>query len=195
MLISGSLSFLKMRILTSFGTFVSTTRAALRLTLLFDFCQSYIIDGQVDTAVDDRRHDPVVGGRVTAMSVQDLHEQVAKLCPEGTPIPSLQWLHLQFWPRRANCAFAKQQKGRLHIKFMTTVLKSPHRCTLCICTLPLPKRNCPFAIENSLHKGKHVSWGRIHFGLYLNSATATQLLISTLLFLQYRRLIYRTLKQ
>lgn len=52
------------------------------------------------------------------MSVTDLHAQVAKLCPEGTPIPSVQWLRLQFWPRRANSGFAKQQKGRLNIKFM-----------------------------------------------------------------------------
>ena len=91
-------------------------------TTYLEFCQKYI-DSQIETAVDDRRHDPVVGGNAvthlaTAMSVKDLHEQVAKLCPEGTPIPSIQWLRLQFWPRRTNCGFAKRQTGRLRIKFM-----------------------------------------------------------------------------
>ena len=67
-----------------------------------EFCQKYI-DGQIESAVDDRRHDLVVGSDVVthlaaAMSVNDLHEQVAKRCPEGTPIPSIQWLRLQFWP-------------------------------------------------------------------------------------------------
>ena len=62
------------------------------------------------------RHDVVVGGDVVthlaaAMSVRDFHDQVTKLCPEGTPIPSIQWLRLQFWPRRLKCGFAKHQKG------------------------------------------------------------------------------------
>ena len=87
-----------------------------------DVCRQYI-GSQIDTAVDDRRHDAVTDGDVvthlaTAMSVRDLHEQVSKLCPAGSPIPSVQWLRLQFWPRRTNCGFAKHQKGRLHIKFM-----------------------------------------------------------------------------
>ena len=87
-----------------------------------DVCRQYI-DSQVDTAFDDRQHDTVTGGDVithlaTAMSVRDLHEEVTKLCPAGSPIPSVQWLRLQFWPRRTNCGFAKHQKGRLRIKFM-----------------------------------------------------------------------------
>lgn len=91
-------------------------------TTFLEFCQKYI-DSQIDTAVDDRRHDAVVEGDVVthlaaAMSVRDLHEQVTKQCPEGTPIPSIQWLRQQFWPRRTNCGFAKRQRGRLHIKFM-----------------------------------------------------------------------------
>ena len=87
-----------------------------------DFCRKYI-DSQVETAVDDRRHDAVVESDVvthlaTAMSVRDFHDQVIKMCPNGTPIPSIQWLCQQFWPRRLNCGFAKHQKGRLLIKFM-----------------------------------------------------------------------------
>ena len=73
--------------------------------------------------MDDRRHDVVVQGDVvthlaTAMSVRDFHDQVSKMCPEGTAIPSIQWLRQQFWPRRLNCGFAKHQKGRLLIKYM-----------------------------------------------------------------------------
>ena len=73
--------------------------------------------------MDDRRHDSFSGSDVvtylaTAMSVTELHTQVAKSCPEGTPIPSVQWLRVQFWPRRANSSFAKQPKGRLNITFL-----------------------------------------------------------------------------
>ena len=52
------------------------------------------------------------------MSVTDLHAQVTKLCPEGTLVPSVQRLRLQFWPRRVNSGFAKQQRGRLNVNFM-----------------------------------------------------------------------------
>lgn len=62
--------------------------------------------------------DDVVTHLAAAMSVRDFHDQVTKLCPEGTPIPSIQWLRIQFWPRRLNCGFAKRQRGRLQIKFM-----------------------------------------------------------------------------
>ena len=42
-----------------------------------------------------------------ASSVHDLHEQVAKRLPEGTPIPSQQWLRLQFWPRTSTAATSR----------------------------------------------------------------------------------------
>ena len=58
-------------------------------------CESLL---QECTAVHERRH-----GNATylarALSVRDLVEQVSKQCPEGTPIPSLQWVHLQFYPK------------------------------------------------------------------------------------------------
>ena len=93
-----------------------------QFSVFLEFCQKHI-DSQIETAVDDRRHDAVADGSVithlaSAMSVGDFHEQVTKACPEGTPIPSIQWLRLQFWPRRPNCGFAKHQKGCLPIKFM-----------------------------------------------------------------------------
>ena len=59
-------------------------------------CQSYL-EGSIETAVDERRHDAVDNGEVVtylacALSVRDMFEQVCKRCPEGTPIPSIQWL-------------------------------------------------------------------------------------------------------
>lgn len=59
-------------------------------------CRKYLED---ETAVDDRRH-----GEHThlakAISARDLLEEVSKRCPEGTAIPSKQWLRLQFWPKK-----------------------------------------------------------------------------------------------
>ena len=77
----------------------------------------------METAVDDCRHDVIADNDVvthlaTAMSVCYLHKQVAESCPGEVDIPSVQWLCLQFWPRRANIAFAKCQKGSLNLKFM-----------------------------------------------------------------------------
>lgn len=90
-------------------------------------CQQYI-EGVVETSVDDRRHDhtitdsngsyQVVTHLAMALSVRDLHEQVSKRLPEGTPIPSKQWLRLQFWPRKTTTATSRYFSGRLKLKFM-----------------------------------------------------------------------------
>ena len=121
---NGYFKFLMMKTLILFGTFMSPIGEGHPETLstFLDVCRQYS-DSQIDTAVDDRRHDAVTDGDVvthlaTAMSVRNLHEQVSKLCPAGSEIPFVQWLHLQFWPSRTYCGFAKHQKGRLHIKYM-----------------------------------------------------------------------------
>ena len=86
-------------------------------------CKKYI-DNHVEAAVDDRRYDTVgMDGEVVihlavAMNAHDLYEEVKKQCSEGTPIPSLQWLQLQFWPRNASMRTASTYTGRLKIKFM-----------------------------------------------------------------------------
>ena len=71
----------------------------------------------VETAVDDRRH-----GEVThlakAISVRDLLEQVSACCPQGTEIPSKQWLRLQFWPKTPSNRNSLQYTGKLNVKFM-----------------------------------------------------------------------------
>ena len=85
-------------------------------------CQEFV-KAKVETVVDDWRHDQVDedGQAIThlamAMSARDLHEQVAKECPEGTAIPSVQWLRLQFWPNRASAA-AHKKTSRIKVNFM-----------------------------------------------------------------------------
>lgn len=60
-------------------------------------CQEFV-KAKEETAVDDRRHDQVDedGQAIThlamAMSARDLDVHVAKECPQGTAIPSVQWL-------------------------------------------------------------------------------------------------------
>src|SRR6266516_3924611 len=69
------------------------------------------------TAVDERRHDTIVH-LATAISVNDLLHQIKLECPPETPIPSAQWLRLQF-------------SGRLPLKFMvqTRQLRAYHMDT------------------------------------------------------------------
>lgn len=93
-----------------------------QFSVFLEQCQKYI-NSSVETAVDERRHDPVQGEDVithlaTALSVRDLHDQVTKQCPPDTPIPSIQWLRIQFWPRRPCAKTASRYTGKLKIKFM-----------------------------------------------------------------------------
>ena len=85
-------------------------------------CQKYI-NATIETAVDDRRHDAVDEEEVVthlamALSVRDLHDQVSKQCLAGTPIPRVQWLWMQFWPRRPTAKTASCYTGHLKIKYM-----------------------------------------------------------------------------
>jgi len=74
------------------------------------------INESLGTAVDDRCH-----GEVThlakAISVRDLREQVALLCPPGSQIPSEEWLRFQFWPKTPRSKVSLQYTGRLYAKF------------------------------------------------------------------------------
>ena len=85
-------------------------------------CQSYI-QTSIETSVSDRRHDTVVDGDVvthlaTALNAPNLHNEVAKRCPDGTPIPFVQWLRWQFWPRHTRKSSAKRYSGRIKVKYM-----------------------------------------------------------------------------
>jgi hypothetical protein len=68
-------------------------------------------------AVDDRRHGTVVH-LSHAISVRDLIDQVTKICPPDTPIPSKQWLHMQFSPNNETVKVSEYYTGRLNIKYM-----------------------------------------------------------------------------
>ena len=71
------------------------------------------------TAVHERRHgEKDVMYMATAMSASHLLEEVAKRCPNTVPIPSEQWLRLQFWPKNATTKASLQHTGRLHVKYM-----------------------------------------------------------------------------
>ena len=69
------------------------------------------------TAVDDRRHGTVVH-LSHAISVRDLITQVTKICPSDTPIPSKQWLRMQFSPNNETVKVSEYYTGRLDIKYI-----------------------------------------------------------------------------
>ena len=50
--------------------------------------------------------------------MRDLLEQEKAKCSEGTPIPSEQWLRLQFWPKNKTNKIALQYAGKMDVKFM-----------------------------------------------------------------------------
>ena len=56
----------------------------------------------IGTAVDDRRHSEVVH-LAHAISVRDIQDQVQNSCPEGTLVPSLEWIRLQFYDKWPSC--------------------------------------------------------------------------------------------
>ena len=67
------------------------------------------------SAVHERRH-----GEVTymakAVSVRDLIQEVAKMCP-GEPVPSEQWVRLQFCPRNPRAKTASQYRSQFKVKW------------------------------------------------------------------------------
>ena len=79
-------------------------------------CKKFL-EETVGTPVDDRRH-----GEVThlarAISTRDLQEQVKARCPDGTKIPSVSWLRLQFWPKSLHARSKIHYTGKLQVKFM-----------------------------------------------------------------------------
>lgn len=68
-------------------------------------------------AVDDRRHD-IFQHLAVAISTRDFRNQVLKICPPNIPIPSVQWIRLQFWPKNPTHKSSMQFTSKLPIKFM-----------------------------------------------------------------------------
>ena len=52
----------------------------------------------IELAVDDRRHD-CIAHLAIALSVNNLLSEVSKTVGSDVPVPSAQWLRLQFWPK------------------------------------------------------------------------------------------------
>ena len=76
-----------------------------------------VLNEEIGVAVDKRRHGTVTHlGR--AISVRDLVDQVKARCPENTPIPSVEWTHLQFWPKTPGAKSSIQYTGKFRMKFM-----------------------------------------------------------------------------
>lgn len=66
-------------------------------------------------AVDDRRHG-LVSHLAVAISVADLRSQTVSRLPQGSAIPSVEWLRLQFMPKNPALASASQYTGRYSLK-------------------------------------------------------------------------------
>ena len=75
------------------------------------------LNEDIGTAVDDRRHSQVTH-LAKAISISDFREQVEAKCPEGAPIPSDEWLRLQFWPKTPKAGTALHYTGRLKVRYM-----------------------------------------------------------------------------
>ena len=68
------------------------------------------------SAVHERRHGEVTY-MANAISVRDLVQEVAKMCP-GEPVPSEQWVRLQFCPKNPRSKTASQYKSQFNVKMM-----------------------------------------------------------------------------
>ncbi|GES98049.1 hypothetical protein GLOIN_2v1782174 [Rhizophagus clarus] len=78
-------------------------------------------------AVDEKRHD-IFQHLAVAISIRDFQNQVLKICPLNIPIPSLQWIRLQFWPKNPTHKSSLQFTCKLPIKFIvqTRQLRCDH---------------------------------------------------------------------
>ena len=84
--------------------------------IFWDQCNQFLNE-DIGVAIDDRRH-----GQVThlakAISIRDFVNQVKAKCPNDTPIPSEEWVRLQFWPKTRNAKTSLQHTGQFTLKFM-----------------------------------------------------------------------------
>ena len=63
-----------------------------------------------------------------AMSVQDLISKVQTKLPSNTPMPSVSWVHLNFWPTNPYNKAAAYYTGRLNVRYAVQqrLLRSTH---------------------------------------------------------------------
>ena len=62
------------------------------------------------------------------MFVEDLRNIIVSRLPEGMPIPSTEWIRLQFWPSNPYANVAVQYTGRYNLKFKVqrSLLRAAH---------------------------------------------------------------------
>ena len=92
----------------------SETRA--KFDTFWKECEA-VLNEEIGIAVDDRRHTEVTH-LASAISVRDLWERTKQRLPADTPIPSQEWLRLQFWPKSKHAMKTLHYTGRLKIRFM-----------------------------------------------------------------------------
>ena len=85
-----------------------------RFKVFWEKCSHFL---STCTSVHERRHESV-SYMAKAISVRDLVQEVSKLCPEGTPIPSLAWVQLNFCPRNPRSHVSRLYTSRLEAKHM-----------------------------------------------------------------------------
>ena len=95
----------------------------------------------IGVAVDDRRHSTVVHV-AKGVSVRDLREQVISRCPEGTPVPSDEWICLQFVPTSLSSHTALRYTGKLEASTAEAIKEKSSRLPLCCMLLPIPEGVC-----------------------------------------------------
>ena len=69
------------------------------------------------SSVHERRQS-AISYMAVAFSARDLVEQVKKLCPEGTDIPSSKWVRYQFHPKHPNSMQAKRFTKKFNLRMM-----------------------------------------------------------------------------
>ena len=88
-----------------------------RFCVFWEKCSQFL---STCTSVHERRHDSV-SFMAKAISVRDLIQEVTKLCPEDTPIPSQAWVQLNFSPRNPRTCVAQYYTGRLDAKHVIQI--------------------------------------------------------------------------
>ena len=85
-----------------------------QFSVFWENLQAFLKD---QSTVHELRHGDVAY-MAKAISVRDLVQEVTKLCPHETPIPSLQWVRLQFCPRNPRAKVASLYRGHFKVKMM-----------------------------------------------------------------------------
>ena len=92
-----------------------------KFSVFWSECKAYL-ENVTEVSVQERRHGEITY-LASALSSRDMLEEVAKRCPEGTPVPSEAWLRYQFWPTDPSKRSASQYTGRLKVKYMVQASK------------------------------------------------------------------------